>query len=72
MNVPGATPPQANGGTILRSRVRLALSDALGSDAARMGIDVAGGTVSFAGDVRAPGRRELAGLPGTNARGFTP
>jgi len=61
MKVTGATLPHANGDAILHSKVRLALLEALGTDAARMEIDVAGGTVSLAGNVRAPDSRELAG-----------
>ena len=51
----------AGGNAILHSKVRLALLDALGTDALRMEIDVDQGSVSLKGQVRAPGSRELAG-----------
>jgi len=46
---------------ILHSKVRLALLDALGTDALRMQIDVDDGNVSLAGNVRARASRDLAG-----------
>src|SRR5512134_1736142 len=48
------------GNAVLHSKVRLALLDALGSDALRMEIDVDEGNVSLAGKVREPGSRDRA------------
>jgi len=50
----------AGGNAILHSKVRLALLDALGTDALRMEIDVDDGNVSLAGKVRARASLELA------------
>jgi len=48
------------GNAILHSKVRLALLDALGTDALRMEIDVDDGNVSLAGKVREPSSRDRA------------
>jgi hyperosmotically inducible protein len=49
------------GNAILHSKVRLALLDALGTDALRMEIDVSEGHVSLSGTVRQPASRDQAG-----------
>ena len=51
----------AGGNAILHTKVRLALLDALGSDALRMEIDVDDGNVTLAGRVRARASGERAG-----------
>lgn len=48
------------GNAILHSKVRLALLEALGTDALRMEIDVNEGNVSLAGNVREPASRDRA------------
>lgn len=48
------------GNAVLHSKVRVALLDALGTDALRMEIDVNDGTVSLAGEVRDAASRDRA------------
>jgi hyperosmotically inducible periplasmic protein len=57
------------GNAILHSKVRLALLDALGTDALRMEIDVNDGNVSLAGKVREPASRDRAGEVARNVGG---